>query len=260
MQKPKVLIYDIETAPLLSYTWGLWDQNVALNQIKNDWYVLSWSAKWLGEKKVMYADQRAAKNIENDKALLEKIWKLLDEADIVITQNGKKFDQKKLNARFIIHNMKPPSPYRHLDTLEMARRHFGFTSNKLEYLSEKLCTKFKKLTKRKEYSGFELWKACIAGDLKAWKAMELYNKQDVLSLEELYQKLAPWANQMNFNVYHEELTNECDCGKTSIIKKGFRYTNSGKFQNYQCTSCGAQTRGKTNLLSKEKRQSLRSKS
>ena len=134
--KPKILIYDIETAPILGYVWGLWQNNVGLNQIESDWYALSWSAKWLGspEDEVMYMDQRHAKNIEDDSKMLKDIWKLLDEADIVITQNGKKFDQKKLNARFIMHGMKPPNSYRHIDTLQIAKRVFGFTSNKLEYM------------------------------------------------------------------------------------------------------------------------------
>jgi hypothetical protein len=252
----KILIYDIETAPLISYTWGLWDQNIALNQIKQDWHVLSWSAKWLDSKDVMYADQRDASNIEDDKAILKKIWNLLNEADVVVTQNGKQFDQKKLNARFIIHGMQPPSPYRHIDTLELAKKNFGFTSNKLEYLSDKLCTKHKKLTNRSNYSGFELWKACLAGDQKAWQTMEKYNKHDVLALEELYKKLIPWHNPVNLNVYTEELANKCSCNKPKLTKNGFKMTNTGKFQVYQCQNCGAQTRGRTNLLSKEKRDSL----
>src|SRR5579863_8242080 len=93
---PKVLIFDIETAPIVAHVWSLWENNVGLNQIVSDWHVLSWSAKWLDDppNKVMYMDQRGVKNIEDDSNLLEEIWLLLDEADIVITQNGKSFDQK----------------------------------------------------------------------------------------------------------------------------------------------------------------------
>jgi hypothetical protein len=82
---PRVLLFDIETAPILGYVWRLWDQNVALNQIASDWYVLAWAAKWRGEKEVHYMDQRFAPDMENDKAILKGIWKLLDEADIVVT-------------------------------------------------------------------------------------------------------------------------------------------------------------------------------
>ncbi len=255
---PKVLIFDIETAPLLGYVWQLFDQNVALNQIHTDWYVLSWSAKWLGasEKDVMYADQRNAKDIEDDSGILRKIWKLLDEADVVITQNGKKFDVKKLNARFIQHGFNPPSSYRHIDTLQIAKRHFGFTSNKLAYMTDKLCTKYKKLDHAK-FSGFELWKQCLAGNKAAWAEMEKYNKYDVLSLEELYTKLRPWDKSINFNVYSEELELVCSCGSVEFVKNGFRYSNTAKQQRLICKDCGAEHIEPTNLLSKEKRKSLK---
>src|ERR1700722_10331801 len=146
-RKIKVLLFDIETAPIIGYVWGLWDQTVGLNQIKSDWHLLSWSAKWLDDpaSKVMYMDQRNEKNIENDKNILKALWKLLDAADVVITQNGIRFDSKKVNARFILNGMKPPSSYKHIDTCKIASRVFGFTSNKLEYLTDKLNTKYKKL-------------------------------------------------------------------------------------------------------------------
>ena len=97
-QGPKILILDIETIPLTSYTWGLFDQNVSLGQIKEEWAILSFAAKWLDDpsdvKTVMYQDQRGIKNIRNDKKLLKSLWKLLDEAQIVLTQNGISFDIK----------------------------------------------------------------------------------------------------------------------------------------------------------------------
>lgn len=257
--KAKVLLLDIETAPILGYVWGLWENNLALNQVKQDWYILSWSAKWLGDppNKVMYADQRNVKNIEDDSKLLRGIWKLIDEATVVLTQNGKKFDMKKLNARFILNGMKPPSSYRQIDTLVIAKRHFSFTSSKLEYMTDKLCVKYKKL-KHAEFSGFELWKQCMAGNLKAWKSMESYNKYDVLSLEELYLKLAPWDKNINFNVYTEDEDTTCSaCGGINFKNHGFKYTNTGKYQKYICNDCGHESHDKENLLTKEKKKSLK---
>ncbi len=255
---PKVLVYDIETAPILGYVWRLWDQNVGLNQIESDWYILSWSAKWLGspENQIMYMDQRNEKNIEDDSDLLKVIWKLLDEADIVITQNGKNFDQRKLNARFILNGMQPPSGYKHIDTKQLASKHFGFTSNKLQYMTDSLCTKYKKLQHGK-FPGFELWKECLAGNKKAWDEMEEYNKHDTLALEELYKIMIPWDNSINFNLYHDEAVHVCKCGSKSFTRNGFYYTASSKFQKYRCKGCGAETRSKTNLFSKEKKKALR---
>lgn len=260
---PKILLVDIETAPILAHVWSIWEQNVGLSQIKKDWHLLSWSAKWLGDKpsKIMYMDQRNAKNIEDDSAILKEIWKLIDEADILITQNGKSFDAKKLNARFLMNGMKPPSPVKHIDTKEIAKRHFGFTSNKLEYMTDKLCTKYKKL-KHTKFPGFDLWKECLAGNVAAWNEMEKYNKYDVLALEELYTKLAPWDRVINFNLYNDHPITRCNCGSTRQQKRGFNYTDAGKFQKYTCLDCGAWTSDKgvkNNLLNKLKRASLKSK-
>lgn len=248
---PRVLIYDIETAPLLGYCWSLWDNNIGLNQIHSDWHVLSWAAKWMGEEDVYYEDQRNAKNVEDDKELLQGIWKLLDECDFVITQNGKKFDQKKLNARFVIHGMKPPSSYRHIDVLQIAKSQFGFTSNKLQYMTETLCKKYKKSGHAK-FSGFELWSECLRGNIEAWSEMENYNILDILSLEELYLIISPWdAKLPNFAVYDDEPSDN-----EEWVKEGFVYSNLGKYDRYWNTLTGQQRRGSVNLLSKEKRDSL----
>lgn len=252
---PRVLILDIETAPILGYVWGLFDQNVGLNQVKEDWHLLSWSAKWLDDPKVMYMDQRNVKNIENDKVILLKLWDLLDEADIVIGQNSKSFDHKKINARFIMHGMQPPSTYRHIDTMGIAKKHFAFTSNKLEYMTNKLCTKYKKL-KTKQFPGFTLWSECLKGNVAAFREMELYNRMDVLSTEELYYKLVPWDSAIDFSVYYDDEAIVCACGSEQFKLNGYAYTSTGKFQRHKCNHCGRETRSSVNLLTKEKRASL----
>lgn len=241
-EKSKILIFDIETAPVLAYVWGLRDQNVAVNQIHRDWYVIAWAAKWLGDpaSKVIYRDQRATKDIENDKTILKDLWKLLDEADIVITQNGKNFDTPKLNARFIMHGMNPPSPYKHLDTYQIVRGVAKFSSNKLEYLTEKLNTKYKKLT-HKRFPGFDLWKECLKGNLAAWNEMRTYNKHDVLATEELYMKIRAWAPQNAPRVYNVgHLETQCGtCGVTGRMhSRGYNYTKVSKFRKLQCQGCG----------------------
>lgn len=258
MKSPKILFLDIETSPLEVYCWGLWDQNIALNQIKQDWTILSWAAKWLDDapNKIMYQDQRHAKNIRDDKKLLKRIWELLDECDIVVTQNGRSFDEKKLNARFIQNGYTSPKPFKHIDTKLLAKKRFAFTSNKLEYMTDKLNTKYKKL-KHNKFSGFTLWTECLAGNKEAWKEMEKYNKYDVLSLQELFEKLAPWDNSYDPNVYSQDLSIVCTCGSERFKKHGFRYNASGKYQSYTCLDCGRHSSSKMNLLTKEKKLSLK---
>lgn len=257
---PKVLLLDIETSPILAHVWGLWENNVALNQIEREWFVLSWSAKWLGspESEIMYADQRNAKDIEDDSGILKKIWKLLDEADVVVGQNSKKFDIKKLNARFIMHGFQPPSSFKQIDTLSLAKKYFFFTSNKLEWMSGKLCKKYKKLVDKK-FPGFTLWTECLKKNQAAFKEMERYNKLDVLSLEELYNRLIPWDgnNTVNFNLYNNSSDYVCKCGSTELKRNGYAYTSSSKFQRYKCKSCGAESRDNKNLLTKDKKEFLK---
>jgi hypothetical protein len=257
VSKPKILVFDIETAPILGHVWGLWDQNIGVNQIQQDWHVLAWAAKWLGDpaSKIMYMDQRNAKPIENDKKILQGIWDLLDQADIVVTQNGKSFDEKKLNARFVIQGFKPPSSYKHIDTKQIAKRKFAFTSNRLEYMTNQLCTKYRK-QKHNKFAGHELWSECLKGNKKAWKEMEKYNKYDVLSLEELYLKLQPWDTSVNFNLYTDNPDMRCNCGSTRLNKNGFCYGKVGKYQRYSCADCGAEIKSRINLFSKEKKASL----
>ena len=142
----KALVIDIETAPLESYTWGIWDQNVGLDQIKTEWSILSYAAKWVGVKEVFFnhTGGRGAKKVRDDKPLMADLWNILDTADIVVAQNGARFDIKKINARLVIHGFGPYSPIRVIDTLSVAKKHFGFTSNKLAWMSKYLTETKKK--------------------------------------------------------------------------------------------------------------------
>ena len=254
---PKILTLDIETAPLKATVWGIWQQNVPLSRINTDCYCLSWSAKWYGSNDVMYEDKRDSWDTEDDYELVQGMWKLLDEADMVITQNGKKFDIKRLNTRFLIHGMKPPSNFKHVDTLQEAKRWFNFSSNKLEFMTDKLCKTYKKL-KHGTYAGNELWDACLRGDMKAWDEMEEYNIYDVLSLEELYTIMRPYMKlHPNLNVFYDDNKLRCNCGGEEFSHNGYHYSNLSKFDRFSCDSCGSEVRGRVNLFSKEKRASLR---
>ncbi len=247
MIQPKVLVLDIETAPMLAYVWGRKDQNIGLSQIHSDWYVLAWGAKWLNTpaSALMYRDQRKARHIENDLGILKPLWKLLDEADVVITQNGKNFDAPKLNARFILNGMNPPSPYRHLDTYQLVRRVAQFTSNSLEYLTDKLCTKYKKLSHGK-FPGMALWRECLKGNPKAWAEMKLYNTHDVLSTEELYNKVRAWA-PATMPTPHAvaDVSTGCRvCGhKGTMQPRGFNLTKTAKYRRYKCSHCKSWSQG-----------------
>ena len=238
----RILTLDIETSPIMAKVWDLWKQNVSLNQIEDDWYIMSYSAKWLGETDVMYEDCRDS--IGEDVELLASLHRLLDEADIVIAHNGDRFDIPKINARFIMNGFLPPSPYKTIDTVKVAKRTFKFTSNKLAYLTDKL-TEDKKLDHAK-FAGMSLWNECMKGNVEAWEEMKAYNEMDVISLEELYLKLRPWMpNHPSVTTYEErEVLTEDDplycpkCGSHHVQKRGKYHTNKGVYQRYRCNGCG----------------------
>ena len=254
MTVPKVAVLDIETAPIVGNVWGLFDQNVGLNQIVRDWVILSVSWKWMHEKKVHYVDNRGAPM--DDAATVKTIWQVLDEADFVVGHNVIKFDVRKINARLIHYKLPPPSPYKMLDTQRMAKKVMMATSNKLEYLSAAFTDQPKSL--HKAFPGFELWAAVLRDEPKAWEAMKKYNAQDVRATEKLYLVLRPWCNtHPNVNVYDDGTKVRCPkCGSDHIQRRGTMTTNTGKYTRFHCTDCGGWSRTRYTENSVQKRRSL----
>lgn len=242
----KILQFDTEIAPNVAYTWGKYDQNVPA--FVREWYMLSFAFKWLDGKSGVYAlpDFKLYKRDKtNDKELVRKLWKLLDEADVVVAHNGDEFDIKRAQARFLFHGFKPTSPFKSVDTLKVLRRNFSFNSNKLDDVCQQMG-----FGKKVEHEGIGLWIKCMDGDRKAWKKMKEYNLNDVILLERLYLYLLPWiSSHPNRNVYDGTEKNCPNCGSSKIIKRGFRYTMTNKFQGFLCESCGKNFQSKQAELS-----------
>ncbi len=255
-QGPRILTLDIETAPLQSYHWGLWDQQIGLDFIQVEWTILSFSAKWLGDPKVIYQDTsgKGTKNVRDDSQLLLALWELLNEADIVVAQNGQAFDIKKINARMLMSGFPPYSPIRVVDTMLVAKKHFSFTSNKLAWMS-KYITESEK-SPHKLFPGFELWIECLKDNPKAWAEMQKYNCIDTIATEELYLKMLPWiGNHPNVATYTDSEEMSCPkCNSKDIQKRGLSYTQTSVYQRYQCQSCEGWSRGRvtTNTIAKRK--------
>lgn len=252
----KIIPLDIETLPIEGYCWGIWEQNLGLEQIKQDWTLASVAWKELGAKKVNYISVAGQKNLRDDKAIARTIWEVLDSADVVVAQNGKKFDLKKINSRLIQHGFKPYSPVRVVDTLQVARSVFGFTSTKLKWVSQLLTDAPK--DDHKEFPGFELWLECLKGNTRAWKAMKEYNIQDVETLEKYYYKLRPWiTSHPNPATYSDGVAPQCTkCGSSRVQARGYAVLQQGRYQRYHCQDCGGWSRGKIMLLTPEKRRSM----
>lgn len=256
MTGPRIAVLDIETAPLQSHHWGLWQQNISLAQITIEWSILSFCNKWLGEKEVEYRDTSEQKDVRDDFELLGRLWTILDEADFVVAQNGKKFDLKKIKARMVMSGFPPFSPVIVIDTLLIAKAEFGFTSNKLEWMTTHL-TKTKKL-KHQNFPGFELWTQCLLGNQRAWAEMKKYNIVDVKSLEELYMRLRGWATgHPNVAAFFPDEEMRCaKCGSVHLTQRDYQYTQTGQYKRYQCRDCGGWSRSRYTLNTLAKRRAL----
>jgi len=181
----KILHLDIETAPMLGYFWNMFPKYIPIGHVAKAGYTLCWSASWEGSHECFHASIHE----DGEKGMLDKIHKLLDEADAVVHYNGTQFDIPILNREFVRNHMPPPGKYIEIDLIKPVRKQFRWDSNKLDWVCQQL-----KLGAKTQHKGMELWFDCMAGDEKAWKIMLAYNKQDVLLLKKLYRRLLPWIH------------------------------------------------------------------
>lgn len=229
-------MFDIETAPNIGYTWGKYETNVI--EFIQERYMLCFAAKWLGEKKIHvhalpdFKDYK--KNPTSDKELVQKLWEMINEADVVVAHNGDHFDIKVMNARFLANGLTPPSPYKTVDTYKVAKRKFSFNSNRLNDIGVALGVGSKVPT-----GGFSLWTGCMSGQASSWRLMKKYNKMDVVLLEKVYLALRPWMPS-HPNVGVLKGRHACThCGSTNTQNRGYAYAKVYVSQRFQCKNCSA---------------------
>lgn len=230
-QGMKVLEIDIETKPAKAYVWGTFKQNIALNQIEEPVAIICFAARWQHQKSIIF------KSVQHHghEVMMETLWDLLDEADVVVHYNGKRFDIPHINRELIELDFTPPSPYHQIDLYHIVRSTFKFQSNKLDHVVERL------LQERKlENDGMPLWTACMAGDRVAWAKMKRYNLHDVRLLRGVYLKLQPWITKHpNRGLYmdptKDPICPNCGCVETLRIKAYRRTTTRvNAYDQYLC--------------------------
>ena len=237
-REPRVLFWDIETTPLLGYTWGLWQQNVI--RVDEEWWMLCFSYAWGEDGAVEVVAQPDYKrsykrNRKDDRKVVEALWKLLDEADVVVGHNVRAFDIKKANARFMVHGLPAPSPYQVVDTLAVLRNKAKLSSNRLDSAGEQLG-----LGRKTGHSGFDTWLGCMSGADWAWDEMTKYAAQDTVLLQDLYKYLLynGWiTNHPNMANITGRLESCPNCGCEHLHKRGLAHTKTAVYERYQCTSC-----------------------
>lgn len=219
----KTIFLDIETFADTARVWG--GRMYEVNLIKKVSYggLASFAYKEAGKKSVICLTREGQRN---DKALLKQLWEVLDSADYVVAQNGKRFDVKEINKRFLYYGIKPPAPYRVIDTMEEMKKIARLDSYSLDNMAQ-----FFGVGAKLKHRGFDMWEQCEKDDAGAWKEMVRYNKHDVVLMEAIYNKMLPYIKS------HPPVTEKPDaCPKCGHEQLQFRGVRNGKAR-LMCRSC-----------------------
>jgi DNA polymerase elongation subunit (family B) len=226
----EILYVDLETTPVLGHVWRAYEDN--LLDIRKDFGLICFGYAWNDEPVSI-----VSMSGNTEKQMVKKLWELFNAADVIVAQNGDRFDIKVSNALFIRHKLSPPAPYKTVDTLKLAKRYFRFTKNSLDYLSSAL------FGEKKIETNISLWFECMDGKKESIQKMEEYCANDVVLLRKLYYKLRAWhTGNPNQNLYQGS-THKCPACGGDTQKRGLMYTRVGKYQRHQCKSCGSWSKG-----------------
>lgn len=236
---PKNLIFDIESSPMLTWTYGLYNTNVI--EVERQSHIMCFSYMWEGQSKkdikcVSQLDfpARYKTNPYDDYDVVKALHSLFDEANIITAHNLNGFDKKVATGRFLVHNLLPPSPYKSIDTLTVARSKFKFSSNSLDKLGCQL-----NIGRKTKDSHGQLWHDCLNGDLRAWAKMIKYCNQDVWLLNQLYKRELPYiTNHPNLAAIAQRPDACPNCLSYKIQSRGTQVTTTATYGRFQCQNCG----------------------
>lgn len=240
--KPKILLYDIETGYNVVNVFSLITAGkyIPYYSIQQERYIICATVKELGKTGFKsWSVLQKNDDPRDDKWVVEELWKELSTADAIIAHNGDNFDLKFLNTRAVYHGLGPLPNLISIDTLKIARKNFNFNSNRLDYLA-----KFLGVGEKIETTE-SLWVDAQAGKKSAVRKMVKYNQRDVEILEKVYLKLAPYETaQLNQASMSESDDPICPlCGSENLHSRGNRFTRTGVYQRFHCQDCGHWSQG-----------------
>lgn len=252
---PRILYIDIETAAAQVLAFGRYDVNITENHVlvPGDW-LLSVSYAFNDEPVGGIGLSRQSVLSQDDSELVCLVYELMENADVVIAHNGKKFDFKILQARALAHNLGVLPSVKFVDTLKLAKAKIKVPSFSLD----SMCAYFG-IDRKIQTEGIGLWKRVQSGDTDAMVEMIRYNVQDVVILRDLYKKIASLGDSgYNAALYFNDDISRCKaCGSHNIAETGRTVeTGQNSYAEVECLDCGAKARKKQSLLTKEKRKNL----
>ena len=250
--QPKICYLDIEKSFNISGHFGAWSQNLRQEAKFRESHILSYCYAFNDDEDIK-GSIIPAKELKDDfvKCLVEgkvhttvdellvlELWALFNNSDVIVAYNGRGFDVKEIQARFLMYGLPPTSPVKVIDPLLIVKDKFRLPFKSLKYVAE-----FLGVTQKLENSGNDLWKKATMGDEEALQEMLDYNKGDIVTLREVYKKLQGWGNSGTnlalYNVNHDTLCTNCGSDDISSIEGKYTYTAQRKYSLYRCNSCKA---------------------
>jgi hypothetical protein len=234
--QPRILFYDIETSLQLAAIFQLAHNDwISPESLVSERYVICAAWKWEGESKIHTSSvlddpKRYKRDPHDDLHVVKTLHSVLSEADVIIAHNGDSFDKRYIDTRILVHGLSPLPPIASVDTYKVAKSKFYLNSNKLDYIGKLL----KVGQKVKTTPG--LWMRVLNGEAAAVKEMVDYNKQDVVLLEKVYNKLKPYAQPPNLELFGREGCPRCASKK--IQARGIHRAITKEYQRWQCQDCG----------------------
>jgi hypothetical protein len=233
-KKLKTLIFDVETKPVLAWIWRTGKQYITHDQIKRDqkFDIICICWKWDGESKIHSLDWGIKK--QNSYDMIEKFSKVIETADVCIAHNADKFDIKQINTQRLLHGQGPIAWPTSEDTLKQIRKYFALPSYSLDYLSKLLTGA------GKDRMEFRDWIDIVADKKpKALKKMIKYCKRDVLLLQKSWDKIKAFCEPKASAAITSGNLEGCPrCSSLDKTREGYKILRAGKYQRYQCKSCG----------------------
>lgn len=235
MSDLKILHIDIEVFPAQVYTYDLYQPIISYKQIIEPSRIMCFAARWDHQKTTrFYAEW-------DEESMLQRLWDLVDEADVIVGYNSRRFDYPWITGELMAHGFSKPSPVHHIDLYQVIKRNTRFLSKKLDYVSERLIG-----DKKIDVNTLQLARECYSEDEKfraqARKKMARYNKQDVDLLPRLLDDLRSFV-KMPHPISSENPFACHSCGSTDLQRRGTVKTLVSEYQRYRCNSCGSWFRG-----------------
>lgn len=247
-KKLNILYWDLESSLMGTLTFGLWNQNISGNRITKHSHLLSNS--WAFNDEPPQGVRLSPKDVEesNDLMVVVDSIRAIEECDLLVTFNGKKFDVPLLKTRALFHGLPPIRFPPHIDLMQEAKRNFRFPSNSMQNISLYLGEHGKLAT-----SGRNLWERCYNFQDyqdcdEAIAQMLTYGLQDISATRDLHKRLQGWdKSAVNLGLITKEINgvNTKDnhtllcphCASEDVYKLGSKmYTSVSTFNIYRCGS------------------------